>query len=219
MGKKKVFECLKNYYSENNNFEAGLDEAGRGCLFGPVYTACVIWNKNISHPDIQDSKKLTKKRREAVVEFIKENAIAYAIDFADAHEIDEYNILQANMNSMHRAIKAISKIRVPDMLLVDGSYFRYYEGIPHKLIEKGDSKYTSIAAASILAKTARDEYIEKLCKEKEWLNERYGLISNKGYGTIKHRQGLEKYGKTNWHRLSFSCKKLESKEGSDKLLK
>tara|TARA_Y100000591_G_C21522437_1_gene540012 strand:+ start:87 stop:704 length:618 start_codon:yes stop_codon:yes gene_type:complete len=203
---------LKTFYYENN-LEAGIDEAGRGPLFGRVYTAAVILNPNETYDFtlIKDSKKLSEKRRLIAFDYIKEIAIDYSIDFMDEKDIDTYNILQATQKSMHRAIDNLS-VR-PDNLLVDGNYFNAYfdkekkDYIPHCCVKGGDNAYASIAAASILAKVSRDLYIEDLCKKNPFLDTKYNISSNKGYGAKVHMDGIKKYGITKWHRKSFApCK-------------
>jgi ribonuclease HII len=203
---------LQTFYNENN-LEAGIDEAGRGPLFGRVYTAAVILNPNEIYDFtlIKDSKKLSEKRRLIAFDYVKEIAIDYSIDFMDEKDIDTYNILQATQKSMHRAVDNLS-VR-PDNLLVDGNYFNPYfdmdkkDYIPHYCIKSGDNTYASIAAASILAKVSRDLYIQELCKHNSFLDDRYNISSNKGYGVKVHMDGIKKYGITKWHRKSFApCK-------------
>lgn len=197
-------EPLKSHYcDEENKIECGVDEAGRGPLFGRVYTACVILPRDgFEHSKIKDSKRFSsKKKLLEVYEYIKENAIDYSISYSDEKAIDEINIRQATLKTMHNAIHAL-KIK-PDLLLVDGCDFIPYEGIPHQTIEGGDNWYTPIAAASILAKVERDKYIEELCKEHKELDEKYGLSKNKGYGTKQHLDGIKQHGITEWHRKTF----------------
>lgn len=190
-------------YLEENRIEAGCDEAGRGCLAGPVYAAAVIWPPDLKHKDLDDSKKLTHKKRMELRDFIMENAISYSIQPCSVAEIDEINILNASFKAMHKAVKNLSP--TPDHLLIDGPHFNKYDGIPHHCIIKGDSKYLSIAAASILAKTERDLYMIKLSDkfpDYEW--ER-----NKGYATKNHINGIREHGYTPHHRKSFHVKELE----------
>lgn len=193
-----------------NEIEAGIDEAGRGPLFGRVYTACVILPKSscisLDPIYIKDSKKFTsKKKLRDAYEYIIENALDYSITYCDEKIIDKKNILQATIYSMHKSVNTLN-IR-PDKLLVDGNYFKPYLDesgfIPHMSIKGGDNTYMSIAAASILAKVSRDEYIDDLCESYPELNEKYSISTNKGYGTKKHMDGIKQYGITPWHRLSF----------------
>ena len=171
-----------------NLIEAGCDEAGRGCLAGPVVAAAVILPKNYKHPVLNDSKKLTAKQRDLLREEIIKSAIACKVAFVDNIEIDKINILRASIKAMHIAIEGLEK--VPQFLLIDGNRFYTYKNIDHKTIIKGDGIYFSIAAASVLAKTFRDEYMEKIhCEFPE-----YGWITNKGYPTLFHRTAIMKYG-------------------------
>ena len=198
---------LEQFYEENK-IELGLDEAGRGCLFGPVCVAGVIWLDE--DPDssmvIRDSKKVSEKKRNILKEYIIDNAIAYNIQFICSEEIDKINILEATILGMNKCIDNIVLNIQPDTILVDGPHFNFYEGISHVCINGGDNKYKSIAAASILAKTHRDKWIKDLVKENPEL-EKYGLLKNKGYGTKIHIDAIKKYGLTKWHRKSFGiCK-------------
>lgn len=198
-------------YYEDNKIEIGLDEAGRGCLFGPVFSAGVIWNGDY-HKDIKDSKKLSIKKRVEMKDYIMEQAISYHVEMVDNNHIDKYNILQSTMKGWHKCINHIEGDLPIDLILVDGPNFYWYidkddDIIPHVCINDGDNKYISIAAASILAKTSRDEYIDTLVTENPELN-KYDLKNNKGYGTKKHLEAIEKYGITKWHRKTFGiCKK------------
>jgi ribonuclease HII len=185
-------------YLYKNLIEAGCDEAGRGSLAGPVVAAAVILPKKFRHPVLNDSKKLSSSQRELLKKEIIENAIAWQVAFIDNREIDELNILRATIKAMHKAIEGLSKI--PQFLLIDGNRFFPYNGIGHKTIIKGDGLYLSIAAASVLAKTFRDEFMEKLHFE----HPEYGWNKNKGYGTSFHRQAILTYGITPYHRRSFS---------------
>ena len=206
---------MQNYY-KGNEIEVGLDEVARGCLIGRVYTCAVIWNPEFE-PDednlylnIKDSKKLSKRKREEIEQFIKDNVLDYHISYLDEKEIDKLNILQATMKSMHNSLNGLS-INF-DNILVDGKYFKPYmnqEGdfISHQCFEKGDSKFYSIACASILAKVEHDRYIKQLCEEYPELDEKYDLLSNMGYGTKKHIEGIKKYGISLFHRKTFGiCK-------------
>ena len=209
---------LKKFYNEKSEIiEAGIDEAGRGPMFGRVYAAAVILPKDDSfdHSLMKDSKRFhSKKKITEAYEYIKNNAIAYCVCFADEKKIDEINIRRATLDTMNQCIKNL-KVK-PDFLLVDGNDFPPYvnfnsnnewEEIPHVCVKGGDNVYTSIAAASILAKVERDNYIETLCNDNSELEERYNIRKNKGYGTKKHIEGIEKYGITEWHRKSFGiCK-------------
>ena len=209
----KIKLKLKQYENENN-IEVGLDEAGRGCLFGPVCAAGVIWLKEDEEdtPEIKDSKKCTEKHRNKCFDYIKEHSISYSIQFIDNDEIDKDNILSCSIDAMHRCLDDISTKKQFNSILVDGNKFKTYydseqdEFINHICVIKGDNYYKSKAAASILAKTARDNYILQLVKDNPEL-EKYGIQKNKGYGTKEHMEAIEKYGITKWHRKSFApCK-------------
>lgn len=179
-------------------FEAGCDEAGRGCLAGPVVASAVILPDDFTNDLLNDSKQLTEKQRYSLRPIIEENAIAWAIGIVDNHEIDEINILNASFLAMHRAIEHL-KIQ-PQHLLIDGNRFKPYSTIPHLCMVKGDARFMNIAAASILAKTYRDDLMEKLDEEFPF----YGWKKNKGYPTIEHRNGIRNHGTTPYHRMSFS---------------
>lgn len=187
-------------YLKPNRIEAGCDEAGRGCLAGAVFAAAVILPPNFEHPLLNDSKKMTEKRRQLLRTIIEEEALAWAVAIADAREIEDINILNASILAMHRAVKALTII--PEHLLIDGNRFHPYEGIEHSCLVKGDQNFLSIAAASVLAKTHRDEYMEHLDKTYP----SYGWIRNKGYPTKDHRQALVTHGSCIYHRSSFSYK-------------
>ena len=187
---------LKSNYS-GCLLEAGTDEAGRGCLSGPVVAAAVILPKNFSHPLLNDSKQLSEKNRQILKPIIEENAIAHAVSFVYQEEVDKINVLQASITGMHRAIEALGV--TPEFIIVDGNKFRNYQEIPHETIVKGDAKFLSIAAASILAKTYRDEYMEKIHQEFSM----YNWQKNKGYPTREHREAIRKFGATIHHRKSF----------------
>ncbi|MBQ7878841.1 MAG: ribonuclease HII [Bacteroidaceae bacterium] len=178
--------------------EAGCDEAGRGCLAGDVYAAAVILPEGFENELLNDSKKLTETQRYQLREIIEREAIAWAVGIVTAHEIDKINILRASILAMHRAVDGLT-IR-PGHLLVDGNKFNPYPGIPHTTIIKGDATYMNIAAASILAKTYRDDYMLSLSKEYPM----YDWQSNKGYPTAKHRAAIRQYGVTPYHRLSYN---------------
>jgi ribonuclease HII len=182
----------------HNLIEAGCDEAGRGCLAGPVVAAAVILPKNYKHPVMNDSKKLSGKQRTILRDEILNSAIASKVAFVDNKDIDEMNILRASIKAMHIAIEGLEK--VPQFLLIDGNRFYPYKNIGYKTIIKGDGLYLSIAAASILAKTFRDEYMEKIHNEFP----EYGWNKNKGYPTALHRAAIMKFGITPYHRRSFA---------------
>ena len=189
---------LLRYYSPNNQFEAGIDEAGRGCLAGPVTAAAVIMPKSFELSTVDDSKKLSHEQRLELRYVIEKEALAYSVVHISHQVIDQINILQATFKAMHQCVDELS-IR-PELLLIDGNRFPAYLGIIHQCIVKGDAKYQSIAAASILAKTYRDEYMEKLHRK----HPQYGWISNKGYPTNKHRSAIKEFGPTIYHRTSFT---------------
>lgn len=196
--------------TETHILEAGIDEAGRGPLFGRVYSACVILpsgeNSSFDHSKLKDSKKFTsKKKLMEVYQYILDNAIDYAIWYEDETSIDNINIRNATHKAMNECIKQLKT--KPDYLLVDGCDFTDTHKIPYVCIEGGDNLYTPIAGASILAKVARDTYIEELCQEYPYLEEKYGILSNKGYGTKKHLDGIREHGITPWHRKTYGiCK-------------
>ena len=184
---------------KNKGFtEAGCDEAGRGCLAGPVVAAAVILPNDFSNELLDDSKKLTEAKRRKLRPIIEKEALAYAVSFVYQEEIDKVNILNASFLAMHRAVEQLTK--TPEMLLIDGNRFNPYPDIPHECIIKGDGKFLSIAAASILAKTYRDEYMEKIHADFPM----YDWISNKGYPTKKHRRAILEHGECNHHRKSFT---------------
>lgn len=198
-------------YQKEERLELGIDEAGRGCLFGRLYVAGVILPNNIEElceeEDIiiKDSKKMSKKNKDKAREFIEKNAIDYYVVYKDNHYIDQYNILVSTLNSMHEVVDNI-KIK-PDKILVDGDHFNKYPNIEHECIIEGDNKYLSIASASILAKTYKDQYIEDIVKEYPDLN-KYDLLNNSGYGTYNHIDSIKMYGISDFHRKTFGiCKK------------
>ena len=177
--------------------EAGTDEAGRGCLSGPVVAAAVILPDKFEHPLLNDSKQLSEKQRAELKPFIEKNALTYAVSFVWQDKIDEINILQSSNLAMHQAI---GKLKIePEFIIVDGNKFKNYKEIPHETIVKGDGKYLSIAAASVLAKTYRDEYMEKIHNDFR----QYNWKQNKGYPTKQHRLAIEEFGVTEHHRKSF----------------
>jgi len=201
---------LEPYYNEGV-LEAGLDEAGRGPMFGPVYVAACILPQDDSfdHSLIRDSKKLSKKKREFAFDYIKNYAIDYAIVSYDHKKIDEMNIHKATYSAMHDAVKKLD-LR-PEHLLIDGTYFNNHTSDPisYSCFKGGDDLYTSIGAASILAKVSRDQWIENLCDKHPQLNTCYQIRSNKGYGSKEHMDGIKKYGLTPWHRKTFGiCKTM-----------
>ena len=188
---------LLPYYKEGV-VEAGCDEAGRGCLAGSVYAAAVILPPDYHNDKLNDSKQLTASQRYALREEIEHDAIAWALGIVTAQEIDEMNILRASITAMHRAVDAL-KVR-PQHLIIDGNRFYKYQDLPHTTVVKGDGKYLSIAAASILAKTYRDDYMKELHNEYPF----YGWNHNAGYPTKEHRQGIETHGTTPYHRMTFN---------------
>lgn len=189
---------LLPYFQSSQTIECGVDEAGRGCLCGAVVAAAVILPKDFHNQTLNDSKQLTHKQRQALREIIEKEAIAYGVGFVSNEEIDQINILNASFLAMTRAIE---QIKTPiELLLIDGNRFRSQLTIPYKCIVKGDAKYSSIAAASILAKTHRDEYMETLAKEYP----HYNWQKNKGYPTKEHRETIRQFGITPHHRKTFN---------------
>ena len=188
---------LKNCYFEGK-IEAGCDEAGRGCLAGSVYAAAVIFPADYQNEELNDSKQLTDKKRHQLREIIERDALAWAVGVVTPEEIDKINILNASFLAMHRALDQL-KVR-PEAIIVDGNRFKKYGEVPHTCIVKGDAKYLSIAAASILAKTYRDDYMDGLAEEYP----QYDWKSNKGYPTKKHREAIRQYGVTPYHRMSYN---------------
>ena len=185
-------------YLHKNFTEAGLDEAGRGCYAGPVFAAAVILPKDFHHPLLNDSKLLNEKQRDELRPVIENESICFSVALVDNDTIDQINILQASFCAMHLCIDQLKVI--PEFLLIDGNRFKPYPQIPHQCIIKGDGKYTSIAAASILAKTYRDEFMQKIHTSFS----HYGWNKNKGYGTVTHRNAIEQYGLCTYHRKSFN---------------
>ncbi|MBR7031334.1 MAG: ribonuclease HII [Prevotella sp.] len=188
---------LTNHYYEGK-IEAGCDEAGRGCLAGSVYAAAVILPPDYQNELLNDSKQLTEKRRYELREIIERDAVAWAVGIVTPEEIDKINILNASILAMHRALDQL-KVR-PEAIIVDGNRFKPYQNLPYSTIVKGDGKYLSIAAASILAKTYRDDYMNELAREYP----QYDWLSNKGYPTKKHREAIRQYGITPYHRKSYN---------------
>ncbi|TYQ00379.1 RNase HII [Tenacibaculum adriaticum] len=187
---------LKFNYS-GFSLEVGTDEAGRGCLSGPVVAAAVILPEKFDHPLLNDSKQLSEKKRQELKPFIEENALAYAVSFIHQEEVDELNVLQASITGMHRAIDQLHT--QPEYIIVDGNKFKPYKEIPFETIIKGDAKFMSIAAASVLAKTYRDEFMEKIHAEFP----QYNWKQNKGYPTKQHRDAIREFGATKYHRKTF----------------
>ena len=185
-------------YLNKGLIEAGCDEAGRGCLAGSVYAAAVILPKDYHNELLNDSKQLTAKKRYLLREQIERDAIAWAVGIVTPKEIDEMNILRASITAMHRAVDQL-KVR-PEALIIDGNRFYKYQDLPHTTIVKGDGKYLAIAAASILAKTYRDDYMAELHKEYP----HYGWDRNAGYPTKEHREGIRQHGTTPYHRMTFN---------------
>ncbi len=188
---------LKPFY-QDALIEAGCDEAGRGCLAGAVYAAAVILPKDYQNDLLNDSKQLTEKQRYALREQIQRDAIAWAVGVVDEKEIDQINILRASILAMHRAVEQL-KVQ-PGYLIIDGNRFMPYKKLPYSTIVKGDGKYLSIAAASILAKTYRDDYMNRLHEEYPY----YDWKKNKGYPTKKHREGIKQHGPSPYHRITFN---------------
>ncbi len=188
---------LKQFF-QKKIIEAGCDEAGRGCYAGPVFAAAVILPKKFYHPLLNDSKQVKEKDRNILRTVIEEQALAFAVASIDNNEIDQINILNASFKAMHKAIDQL-KIK-PELLLIDGNRFVPYQKIKHQCIIKGDSIYANIAAASILAKTYRDEYMHKIQLEFP----QYQWNKNKGYGTLQHRKAIEQFGLCKYHRKSFN---------------
>lgn len=196
-------ECLQNRTMLKNHYyeglvEAGCDEAGRGCLAGSVYAAAVVLPPGFDSPLLNDSKQLTEKRRYELREMIVREAVAWAVGIVTPEEIDRMNILRASILAMHRALDGL-KVR-PEAVIVDGNRFTPYRDLPYTTIVKGDGKYQSIAAASILAKTFRDDYMNALARE----HPQYGWDGNKGYPTKAHREAIRQYGTTPYHRMSYN---------------
>jgi ribonuclease HII len=194
--KEEIYIVLLNAY-QDKLIEAGCDEAGRGCYAGPVFAAAVILPKDFYHPLINDSKKLSEAQRDLLAPIIKEAAIAWAIGSQSPEEIDQINILKASIKSMHLALDQLKK--KAQFIAVDGNRFYAYKKIPHQTIVKGDGQYAHIAAASILAKTARDQYMMQLHEQYP----HYGWDKNKGYGTAAHRAAIALHGLCEHHRKSF----------------
>ena len=193
----KCSDMLASHYYEGK-IEAGCDEAGRGCLAGSVYAAAVILPDGYQNELLNDSKQLSEKKRYQLREIIERDAVAWAVGIVTPDEIDRINILNASILAMHRALDQL-KVR-PEAIIVDGNRFKPYQKLPHTTIVKGDGKYLAIAAASILAKTYRDDYMNQLAKEYP----QYDWLSNKGYPTKKHREAIKQFGITPYHRKSYN---------------
>ena len=192
-----MFNMLAPFLDKTKT-EAGVDEAGRGCYAGPVFAAAVILPKDFYHPLLNDSKQVNEKNRDILRPIIEKESISFAVASVDNHEIDSINILQASFKAMHLAIEQLNIL--PQQLLIDGNRFKMYPNIKHQCIIKGDGIYASIAAASILAKTYRDEHMQQLHKEYA----HYGWDRNKGYGTAVHRKAIAENGLCQYHRKSFN---------------
>ena len=188
---------LKDYSTSNKELVAGCDEAGRGCLAGPVFAASVILPPGFHHPLLNDSKKMKESHRLLLRDIIMKEAISYAKGICDHEEIDKINILNASFLAMHKAIRKLKT--KPGMLLIDGNRFNVYKGVPHQCVIGGDAIYTCIAAASVLAKTGRDDYMINLHQQFP----HYGWDSNKAYATASHRNALIEHGQSPFHRKSF----------------
>lgn len=193
----KCSDMLASHYYEGK-IEAGCDEAGRGCLAGSVYAAAVILPDGYQNELLNDSKQLSEKKRYQLREIIERDAVAWAVGIVTPDEIDQINILNASILAMHRALDQL-KVR-PEAIIVDGNRFKPYQDLPHTTIVKGDGKYLAIAAASILAKTYRDDYMNQLAEEYP----QYDWLSNKGYPTKKHREAIKQFGITPYHRKSYN---------------
>lgn len=190
--------ALLPYFNQNGLVEAGCDEAGRGCLAGSVYAAAVVLPADYDNAELNDSKQLTLKKRLELREQIQRDAVSWSVGVVTAKEIDQINILRASILAMHRALDGL-KVR-PEYIIVDGNKFFPYRNVPFTTIVKGDAKYLSIAAASILAKTYRDEYMQQLHGEFPY----YGWDHNAGYPTKEHRYGIREHGLTPYHRMSYN---------------
>jgi len=203
---------MEQFYKENK-VEVGIDEAGRGCLFGPVSVASVIWPQIEPDPTIiiRDSKKMTERQKKIAYDYIMKNAISVSHKFIHNDEIDKTNILKSTIKGMHLCLDDITKDHNIDTILVDGNQFEFYSDhnddyINHVCVVDGDNKYKSIACASVIAKVNRDNYIKELCEENHELKE-YDIHNNKGYGTARHLSAIKEYGITEWHRKTYGiCK-------------
>lgn len=194
---------LRRYF-KNNCLEAGLDEAGRGCLAGPVFAAAVILPEDFSDKNLRDSKLLNAAQRDVLRNKIEQTALAFSVQWVHAQEIDRLNILKASVKAMHQCIKTL-KIK-PEHLIIDGNYFIPFKNLPFQTVVKGDNTYASIAAASVLAKTYRDEFMLGLHRKFP----QYQWANNKGYGTAAHVEAIKSFGLTRYHRKTFQVKSLQT---------
>jgi ribonuclease HII len=197
---------MLNPFYKSNTIEGGCDEAGRGCLAGPVFAAAVVLPSNFRNSTLNDSKQLSLKQRLVLRDIIIAKALDYSVQQVSNVEIDKINILNASILAMHKAVSDLNKVK-PELLLIDGNRFKQYPGITHKCIVKGDTLYMSIAAASVLAKTFRDDYMDNLHLEFP----QYGWIKNKGYPTKFHRMAIQEFGITPHHRLSYRLNEIQLK--------
>ena len=188
---------MRLLHSTESGLVAGTDEAGRGSLAGPVTAAAVLWPNGLTHPWLNDSKKMSPAQRQVLAPWIKEHAISWGISFVSAREIDQINILQASIKAMHLSLDQL--VPSPNFVLVDGNRFKPWKEVPYRCEIKGDGRFWAIAAASVLAKTERDAYMEEI----HHLHPEYGWKQNKGYPTKEHREAIKKYGITKYHRKSF----------------
>lgn len=193
----RILQQMLKPFFQHSLIEAGCDEAGRGCFAGPVFAAAVILPKDFFHPLLNDSKQLSEATRNELRKIIESEALSYAVASIPNEEIDKVNILKASMKAMHLSLNKLSI--TPQLLLIDGKYFLPYQQLPHRCIVKGDATYASIAAASILAKTYRDELMQQIHEEFPV----YNWAKNKGYGTAEHRKAIEEFGLCKYHRKSF----------------
>jgi ribonuclease HII len=192
---------LDTFYKYSNEIQVGIDEAGKGCMIGPVYSAAVIWDKDVDASEIKDSKKISRKKRAVIRKYIEEHAIDYGVGFATNLEVDELNISNATFVAMHRALE---NLKTPfDRIMVDGNRFKPFQCQVHTCVVGGDNKYVNIAAASILAKEYHDDWIKHHFEN----DTRYNLMNNKGYGTKAHLEAIREFGITDFHRITF-CKKF-----------
>jgi ribonuclease HII len=194
---------LEYYYEHVDEVQVGIDEAGKGCMIGPVFAAAVIWDKEKDATGIKDSKKISRKKRAVIREYIQTNAIAYGVGCASHAEIDDINISNATFLAMHRALDNLNNSTYYDRILVDGDRFKPYKCNVHTCIVGGDNKYVNIAAASILAKENHDDWIKTHFEN----DDRYNLMNNKGYGTKAHLSAIREFGLTDFHRMTY-CKKF-----------